>query len=338
VVKFKTSLPGKWVLVGEHTVTRGGVAIVFPFPEVSLCLDFIPQRSKRLKVSPPVAEPMIHELLGIYDSKHGRKSSFSWPTGRLTIQSDIPQGAGLGSSAALCSGLARWIASGAGIPANEVAETARSLETRFHGDSSGMDIAAVLANAPIVFEKGCPPRILKLERIPCFTLHDTGLRANTSECIARIKTFMSRNSERALSIDRAMNVASYKALKGLLTYGSGDERSGLAAIAEGMRMALDCFSASAWNLITETEERLIRSLLADGALAAKPTGSGGGMILALWGVGRSKGSDSQDGSFLRRIDLPRAISPVRALRWCFQNPRNWSIQASISSSGFESTE
>jgi mevalonate kinase len=282
-VKFKTSLPGKWVLVGEHTVTRGGIAIVFPFPAVSLCLDFVPQRSKRLKVSPLDAEPVIHELLRIYESGQGRSRSFSWPTGRLTIQSDIPQGAGLGSSAALCSGVTQWIASGAGLPVNELAETARSLEARFHGDSSGMDIAAVMANAPIVYEKGCPPRALKLERIPYFTLHDTGLRSSASECISRVKAFMAGNPDRALSIDRAMDIASYKALKGLLTYNRGNEQAGLEAIAKGMRMALDCFSASAWNLITETEERLIRSLLADGALAAKPTGAGGGgMVLALW--------------------------------------------------------
>jgi mevalonate kinase len=282
-VKFKTCLPGKWVLVGEHTVMRGGMAIVFPYPEVSLCLDFLPQRTTRLKVSPPEAEPAIYELLEIYESERRGSSSFSWPTGRLTIQSDIPQGAGLGSSAALCLAVARWIASATGIPANESAELARGLESRFHGSSSGMDVAAVLANAPIVFEKGCPPRILKLERIPHFTLHDTGLRSNTSECISLVKTFMARKPERAAAVDRAMNAASYKALKGLLTYGRGEEQAGLEAIAEGMRMALDCFGASAWNLIPEAEERLIGSLLAGGALAAKPTGAGGGgMALALW--------------------------------------------------------
>jgi mevalonate kinase len=282
-VKFKTCLPGKWVLVGEHAVLRGGMAIAFPFPEVSLCLNFLPQRTMRLKVSPPEAEPVIYELLEIYESGRRGNGSFSWPSGRLTIQSDIPQGAGLGSSAALCSAVARWIASATGLPANELTELARGLESRFHVDSSGMDVATVLANAPIVFEKGCPPRILKLERIPHFTLHDTGLRSNTSECISRVKTFMARKPERAAAVDRAMGVASYKALKGLLTYGRGEEQAGLDAIAEGMRMALDCFSASAWDLIPEAEERLIRSLLSGGALAAKPTGAGGGgMALALW--------------------------------------------------------
>jgi mevalonate kinase len=36
-IKFKTCLPGKWVLVGEHAVMRGGMAIVFPFLEASPC-------------------------------------------------------------------------------------------------------------------------------------------------------------------------------------------------------------------------------------------------------------------------------------------------------------
>jgi mevalonate kinase len=282
-VKFTTCLPGKWVLVGEHTVTRGGLAIVFPLPEVRLRLDFVPRRSKRLKVSPPEAEPVIYELLKIYESRRRGGGGFSWPMGRLTIQSDIPQGAGLGSSAALCSAVARWIASGDGLPASELAEIARSLECHFHGDSSGMDVAAVLADAPIVFEKSCPPRALKLKRVPHFTLHDAGLRSSTSECISRVAAFIERNPNKALFTDRAMEAASYLALKGLLTYDRGEEQAGLEAIAEGMRIALDCFGSSAWDLISETEERLLRSLLADGALAAKPTGAGGGgMVLALW--------------------------------------------------------
>ncbi len=282
-VKFKTCLPGKWVLVGEHAVMRGGMAIVFPFPEVSLCLDFVPQRSKKLKVTPPDAEPVIHELLRTYESWRSGNDGFSLPMGSLTIQSDIPQGAGLGSSAALCSAVARWIASATGLPLTELAELARCLESRFHGASSGMDIAVVLANAPIVFEKGGQPRILKLGRIPHFTLHDTGLRSNTSDCVSRVKTFIARNPKRATAVDRAMDAASFQALKGLLNYGRGEEQAGLKAIAEGMRMALDCFGASNWDLISGDEERLIRSLLNDGALAVKPTGAGGGgMALALW--------------------------------------------------------
>jgi mevalonate kinase len=282
-VRFKTCLPGKWVLVGEHTVMRGGTAIVFPYPEVSLCLEFVPRKRDGLTVVPPDAEPVICELLKIYESQQKGNNRFSWPAGRLTIHSTIPQGAGLGSSAALCLGVARWIASAIGIPACDLAETARSLETYFHGNSSGMDIAAVSANAPIVFEKDCPLLVLRLKRLPHFTLHDTGLRSSTAECISQVKAFMAREPVKARSVDRTMEAASYKALTGLLAYSRGKEEAGLEALAKGMRMALDCFNASGWNLILEAEQQLIRSLLADGALAAKPTGSGGGgVVVALW--------------------------------------------------------
>jgi mevalonate kinase len=282
-VRFKTCLPGKWVLVGEHTVMRGGMAIVFPYPEVRFCLDFVPRKCNSLTVIPPDAEPVIFKLLKIYESQQKVNNRFSWPAGRLTIHSTIPQGAGLGSSAALCLGVARWIASTTGIPECDLAETARSLESCFHGNSSGMDIAAVSANAPIIFEKGCPPRALKFERLPHFTLHDTGLRSSTAGCISQVKAFIEKDPLGALSIDRAMDAASYKALKGLLTYCRGKDRAGLELLADGMRMALECFNPSAWNLILESEQQLICSLLADGALAAKPTGSGrGGVVVALW--------------------------------------------------------
>jgi mevalonate kinase len=280
--KFKTNLPGKWVLVGEHTVMRDGIAIVFPYSEVRLRLDFVPEKTKKLLVSPAEAEPVISELLHRYKCEMGN-GDFRWPTGRLRIRSSIPQGAGLGSSAALCASVAQWISGAAGIAQTESAELARRLESRFHGASSGMDIAAVMANSPILFEKGSSPRTLKLGKIPSFTLHDTGLRSSTAACISRVSEFIMRNPLKSVSIDRAMDAAAYKALSGLLAYGRGDDRAGLEAIADGMRMALDCFSASSWNLLQAAEERLINSLLAQGALAAKPTGSGGGgLVLALW--------------------------------------------------------
>jgi mevalonate kinase len=282
-VKFTTCLPGKWVLVGEHSVMRGGMAIVFPYPEVSLCLEFVPRKRDGLTVAPSESEPVICELLKIYEGHQKGNNRFSWPAGRLTIHSTIPQGAGLGSSAALCLGVARWVASALGIPSYELVETARRLEAYFHGNSSGMDIAAVSANAPIVFEKDCPPRVLKLKRLPHFTLHDTGLRSSTAGCISQVKAFMARDPVKAHSVDRAMNAASYKALTGLLAYSRGKDAAGLESLAKGMRMALDCFNASAWNLILDAEHRLICSLLADGALAAKPTGSGGGgVVVAMW--------------------------------------------------------
>jgi hypothetical protein len=47
--------------------------------------------------------------------------------------------------------------------------------------------------------------------------------------------------------------------------------------------------AQGWDLILEAEQRLICSLLADGALAAKPTGAGeGSMVLALWEHARQR--------------------------------------------------
>jgi mevalonate kinase len=281
--EFKTCLPGKWVLTGEHTVMRGGMAIVFPYPEVNLCLDFFPREGERLTVYPPDAEQVIYKLLKIYENGLGKNSRFSWPAGQLTIQSTIPQGAGLGSSAALCVAITKWIASATGLPVNKLAETARNLENHFHGSSSGMDIAAVLTNTPIVFEKRRTARRLKLDRYPRFTLHDTGLRSSTAKCISQVKALIAREPDRAISIDRAMNAASDKALTGLLAYGRGEDHVGLITVAEAMRMALDCFSASAWNLLLEAEQQLIDSLLSNGALAAKPIGAGGGgTVLALW--------------------------------------------------------
>ena len=99
--KFHTKVPGKWILSGEHTVIRGGTAIALPHPELYLELNFSPSKQQGLLIKPcshaPLMKFLIKEILSILDVKE-------YPNGTLNIYSNIPKGAGLGSSAALCAG------------------------------------------------------------------------------------------------------------------------------------------------------------------------------------------------------------------------------------------
>src|SRR5947209_5983562 len=54
------SVPGKWVLAGEHTVLRGGRAVALPHPSFGLELEFTP--GERFEVFPRGAEEVIQGL------------------------------------------------------------------------------------------------------------------------------------------------------------------------------------------------------------------------------------------------------------------------------------
>ena len=57
---FTTRVPAKWVLVGEHSVLRGGQAVAMPYPELGLSLSYEPaDASDALKIEPAEARQCI---------------------------------------------------------------------------------------------------------------------------------------------------------------------------------------------------------------------------------------------------------------------------------------
>lgn len=285
-LSFKTQVRGKWVLAGEHSVLRGGTAVALPHPELSLELVFTPSREGRLVVEPTSADRVIQDiLLSIQEDQQSKDQVYNVPSGSLEIKSTIPMGAGLGSSAALCVAMGRWLAESLHLRTNEdLQEFATRLEHRFHGRSSGMDVAVIASGEPISFKmpKG-DSGITKLgiKRLPRFTFHDTGLRARTSDCVLKVERFREEDPLLAMRVDEQMGAASRKALEGLITYDASPNSKALEVIAAGMRLAQECFYS--WQLIPGEAKRLEEDLMARGALAAKITGAGGGgMLVALW--------------------------------------------------------
>jgi mevalonate kinase len=281
--RFQTEVPAKWVLAGEHSVLRGGTAILLPHSELSLQLSFEPDESiSPLRILPPSTEGIVRDVLhAIADRWEDEGRSLTQARGTLRIDSTIPVGAGLGSSAAFSVALAKWMKEPLALESGAVFEFAKDLEHRFHGRSSGMDVAVALAGEPISFnsERGFQP--LGLKKLPHFSFHDTGLRARTSECVYRVGMLREENPHLALEIDEAMGLAVREAMEGLVHFERGQTERGLEHIAQGMNQAQQCFYS--WMLIPGEARRLEENLLAQGALAVKITGAGGGgMLVALW--------------------------------------------------------
>jgi mevalonate kinase len=281
--QFKTRVPGKWVLAGEHSVLRGATAVALPHPGIGLTLSFDPLASgESLQIQPNSAEALMVELLNVIkDAWESEGRSFPQPIGKLQIESTIPVGAGLGSSAALCVALTRWMASPLTIPESRLTEFATRLEHRFHGISSGMDVAVVAAGEPISFGMDRGIKSIGVKKLPKFTFHDTGLRSCTRDCVLRVEKFREEIPSLGVLVDEAMSTASRSAMEGLIRYDSGDLDGGLNLIRKAMEQARECFYS--WELVPGDAQRMEEQLLNQGALAVKMTGAGGGgMLVALW--------------------------------------------------------
>jgi mevalonate kinase len=217
----------------------------------------------------------------IADDWESQGRTFPKPKGLLQMNSTIPIGAGLGSSAALCVAITRWMREPLGISSHDQIEFATRLEHRFHGRSSGMDVAVIAANDPISFSMEKGMRSLGVKKLPRFTFHDTGLRSRTSECVLKVEAFRESCPAQASQIDDSMATASRLAMEGLIQYDSNRTLDGLNLIQKAMLQARECFYS--WNLVPEEACHAEEQLLKQGALAVKLTGAGGGgMLVALW--------------------------------------------------------
>jgi mevalonate kinase len=280
---FETRVPGKWVLAGEHAVLKGHSSVAIPHAELGLRLGFKPGASDRgLRVSPSETQHVIDEILTL--ALAGVPSA-QWPAGELKIESTLPVGAGLGSSAALCVAVTRWLAaSPLAAKLNGVELTAAfatRLEHHFHGKSSGMDVSVIAANKPVIFARVSGAQELGVSRLPRFTFHDTGVRARTSDCVAHVERFRSEEPVLGARLDELMGQAANESVEALRLYDAGQAEQGVRALASAMAKAQSCFDA--WELVPPEARALLNNLHAEGARAAKLTGAGGGgMIVALW--------------------------------------------------------
>lgn len=207
--------PGKLILSGEHAVVHGAPALArslplgihiesspHPLPEIRIIrppasdlrlpLDALPARlhtyterhrafregSRTIREVLPEADDFITAAAALAAPAQGA---------RLQLRSDLPPGAGLGSSAALALALLRALRPA--LPAAALFRLALQCEELQHGHSSGLDIAVSLHGGTLFGTRG---QFHPLPEGPAFAghLYLSGIPdCTTGECV----TAVSRN-------------------------------------------------------------------------------------------------------------------------------------------------
>lgn len=142
---MRVSVPGKLLLFGEH-------AAVFGYPAVGMALSRgLTVALQPSKTADATSQPLTIE---IGDTKEipdtviqrfvahietvARSFALSPLAGAITVTSELPIGSGFGSSAALCTAIARLLAPNSRDP-HTTWRIAHELERFFHGTPSGID-------------------------------------------------------------------------------------------------------------------------------------------------------------------------------------------------------
>lgn len=275
---FATQTQGKWILTGEHAVLRGYGALVFPIKQKKLTLTFEPTSTK---LSADFSGDMGQEMHLLFWSVLERGQtllghSLNDLTGHFQIESNIPIGVGMGASAALCVAMARWFAAQQLLSTEAIQAFAQELEHLFHGQSSGLDILGVTATQGVYFQKG-QGTMIHQQWQPTWFLSFCGQSGITSHCIKEVNQLWDHDKAKAEMIDERMQQAVNKA-KEALEHATPDS---IVTLTEAINEGSECFKQ--WGLVTEMLQKHMQFLTHQGALAVKPTGSGGGgYVLSLW--------------------------------------------------------
>ncbi len=197
------------------------------------------------------------------------------PSVKLSITSDLPTGAGLGSSAstmvAAVSAVSRL--EGWNLDGNSVAETSMLGERLVHGKPSGVDVAASVFGGVLQFRVGAESWQVPLERPVKFLVVYSGRRRNTGRLVSKVSSmkglYPSLFAKLCESATLVTELATSRLVEGRLEE--------LGKMMTYNHAVLAMVGAS-----NEQLDRLVDLCLQSGCLGAKLTGAGGGgSVLAL---------------------------------------------------------
>lgn len=280
------SAPGKVILFGEHAVVYGQPAIAAPVTgvKVKVIVQADPlQPSGNIRIESPAINfhatrtelPEQHPLNTLFQLLEQALQISRLPAMKIRINSTLPAGAGMGSSAAVSIAMIRAISQFVGSPlANEqVNQIAYEVEKAFHGTPSGIDNTVITYQMPIYYLRNEKPQLIHLKDPITLVIANAGEAPSTAAMVAGVRQRWQQQPQHYEQIFQRIGKIVHSARK-ILEEGDWVE---LAPLMEENHQLLQSIGVSSPALDT-----LVKSSLQSGAYGAKLTGGGGGgNIIAL---------------------------------------------------------
>ncbi len=282
----EATAPGKAILFGEHSVVYRGPALV-------IAID----RRARIIASKRDDKRIGFDCLdlgfeGYFEGDHYKAiTGENWRGNRLqamlvsarktmerldiqsgvdlTIRSDIPVAAGLGSSAAICVCTVASIAElfDGDLSNQEICELAYEGEKVLHGTPSGVDNNISTFGGVLSYERGVGIEKIDFEGALPLIIGNSKRKRSTRRLVARVKSLRNRNPELVDKIIDSMAELSRKGLEAL-------QEKDYAKVGDLMNINHGLLSSIGVSIARL--DILVHAARGSGAYGAKLTGAGGG--------------------------------------------------------------
>jgi mevalonate kinase len=280
---------GKLILVGEHIVVYDKPAIVIPFPlKMRASIKESPgEITISSKLYTGSLQGIPGNMAGLFECINRSFEICKKPKEgvHIDIVSEIPEGRGLGSSAASATAVIRAMFNyfQRFLSEEELFSLVELAETYAHGKPSGIDMVAVSREEPLLYQKRVKEMSLVVPKVFHIVVADSGITGDTKKAVAHVREIKLLRPSVIEHIIQEIEEIVMKAKE---------------AIIEGNPEILGALLLLNHEKLKELEvsspmlDHMVEVAIGSGALGAKLTGGGlGGCMIAL----------TKDSSDARRI-------------------------------------
>ena len=258
------SAAGKVILLGEHGVVYGRHALALPIPDA-------------VRVTLAKADALTHDLPEEFVACLLRELDAEDAQVRIILDSRLPLGKGLGSSAAIAVAIARAFNAylDLGLGDERINEVAFASEKLAHGTPSGIDNTLATYARPMLFNRqaGLQIEFLELDHPPPLLVAWGERTGKTNELVAAVRARRERSQEQFDRVFDQMDALSRSGADALRA-GHWEELGAAMNLCHGLLNAI--------GVSTPELEHMVSLARQSGAVGAKLTGAGGGgSIVAL---------------------------------------------------------
>ena len=261
----------KVILFGEHAGVHGRLAVAAALDRGARAKGRRSEGPSTLRLTPwgVSASAQGDDDLGrafraLLDRAGARDASIA-----VDVDVEVPGGAGLGCSAAIGVAVARAVGDALDAPLDDATTTdaATAWERVFHGNPSGIDVAAAMQGGVLSFRRGDSPRRVSFPEAIDLAVACTGEASSTKAMVEQVARQLARRPQ---VVERTFDGIDQLAKKGLVAL----EAARWWEL--GQMMDLNHALLASLMVSTEALEQACNTARAAGAMGAKLTGGGGG--------------------------------------------------------------